>query len=113
MPLQSILHQNTGVVVILSTAPDLPTARTLASTLVESGLAACVNILPGVESIYRWEGKIETAAEYLLLVKTAAEHQTALLEKLSALHPYQVPEGLAFPAAAGLLPYCQWVREGL
>jgi periplasmic divalent cation tolerance protein len=95
--------------VVLCTFPDVEQARGIAVVLVERRLAACVNLLPGVESIYRWEGKVERAGEVLAVIKTTRypELEAALKE----LHPYEVPEILALPVAAGLAGYLKWLGE--
>lgn len=95
--------------VAISTAPDADTGARIAQVLVEERLAACVNVVPGVRSIYRWQGAIEDEQEVLLVIKTHAERVAALAERLRALHPYDVPELLALPVDAGLAPYLQWV----
>jgi len=93
---------------LLSSCPDASTAQHIASTLVEEGLAACVSLLPGVSSVYRWQGQVEHATETLLLIKSAAP--VALLgERLRALHPYELPELLAVEARSGLPAYLDWV----
>jgi len=81
--------------------------------LVERGLAACVNILPGVESVYRWQGKIERDDEILLLIKSDTAHFSALEDTISNLHPYEVPEILAVPVEAGHQPYLEWIDQCL
>lgn len=95
--------------VAFSTAPDAETAARIARALVEERLAACVNLVPGVRSIYRWRDRVEDEAEVLLVIKTRAERVEALGERLRALHPYEVPELVALPVAAGLAPYLEWV----
>ena len=95
--------------VVLTTCPDEETARRIARTLVEERLAACGNVVPGVASVYRWEGAIETAAECLLILKTRDDRVPALAARLGVLHPYDVPEMLALPVAAGAGPYVRWV----
>jgi len=94
--------------VILSTAPARAAAR-LARRLVDARLAACVNILPGVASIYRWKGRVEKASESLLLIKTTAARASACLTALADAHPYEVPEGLVFAPCSALAPYASWV----
>lgn len=96
-------------VVVLCTFPDLDQARQIGAALVERQVAACVNLLPGVESIYRWEGKVERAGEVLAVIKTTryADLEAAIRE----LHPYEVPEILALPVAAGLPAYLDWMKE--
>lgn len=95
------------VMVVLCTFPDLDQARQIGAALVERQVAACVNLLPGVESIYRWQGRVERAGEVLALFKTTRypELEAALRE----LHPYEVPEILALPVAAGLPAYLEWL----
>jgi periplasmic divalent cation tolerance protein len=76
---------------------------------VERRVAACVNLVPRVRSVYRWKGKVEEAPETLLVVKTAAARLPALLAAVEELHPYEVPEAIALPVEAGLAPYLDWV----
>ena len=99
------------LLVILSTFPDAAAARTAADALVRESLAACVNILPGVESIYRWQGKMESGSEVLAIIKTTAARYPELEARLRALHPCEVPEILAVPAAAVSESYARWVGE--
>jgi periplasmic divalent cation tolerance protein len=93
----------------LSTAPDADTGARIARALVEERLAACVNLVPAVRSIYRWQGRVEDEAEVLLVIKTRAERVDALAARLRALHPYELPELVALPVVAGLAPYLDWV----
>jgi periplasmic divalent cation tolerance protein len=86
-------------------------ASRIANALVEARLAACVNILPPIRSIYRWQGQIETAAEVLLLIKTTEERFSALQQRIRDLHSYKTPEIIAVPIVAGLEKYLTWVRE--
>lgn len=99
------------VLVCLCTCPDVDSARTLGRSLVEARLAACVQLLPGIESIYRWEGAVDTAGEVLLLIKTTQACFDRLQARLVALHPYEVPELVALPAVAGLPAYLHWVAD--
>ncbi len=95
--------------IVLSTVPP-KAARTLASTLVEERLAACVNILPAVTSVYRWEGAVTTDEETLLVIKTAADRVDALTARVEELHPYKVPE-IAVLEVCGLNnSYAHWVN---
>ena len=98
-------------IVVLSTVERAEDAERIARELVERGLAACVNVVPGLVSIYRWKGQLERAEERLLLIKTRAERFEALREALVALHPYDVPEVLALPIAEGHAPYLAWLDE--
>ncbi|WP_425604505.1 divalent-cation tolerance protein CutA [Novilysobacter erysipheiresistens] len=99
------------VLLCLCTCPDAASARTIADALVGERLAACVNRLPGLESTYRWEGRVEHADEVLLLIKTTTERLDALTARLQTLHPYELPELVAVEAAGGLAPYLAWVAE--
>ncbi len=99
----------TGHIVILSTAGSQQEAHSIASRLVETRLAACVNVLPGVQSVYRWEGKINQDAEFLLVIKTRAELFEKLERELKRIHSYAVPEILALPVAAGSAAYLDWI----
>ena len=95
--------------VVLVTTPDGDTARTIARTLVEERLAACGNILPGLTSIYRWQGAIDESAETLLILKTSDDRLAAMSERVIQLHPYDVPEVLALRIDAGHQPYLDWL----
>jgi periplasmic divalent cation tolerance protein len=99
--------------IVYCTCPDRTVADTLASALVAGGLAACVNILPGVVSVYRWQGKMERDSEILLLIKSDAAHFAALKDTISDLHPYEVPEIIAVPVEAGHQPYLEWIDQCL
>jgi periplasmic divalent cation tolerance protein len=97
--------------VVLVTAPDAAVAERLARALVEERLAACVNAVPGVRSVYRWEGRVEEAGEILLVVKTRADRSAALAARVRELHPYALPEILELGAAGGSPDYLEWVRK--
>lgn len=99
-------------VLLLSTAPAAD-APTIARRLVERRLAACVNILPGVQSIYQWRGQVEEAQESLLLIKTGHEQTAAIDEALRELHPYEVYELLQLAIEGGNAAYLRWLHEGL
>lgn len=98
-------------VVALSTCDSAETARRIARRLVEQRVAACVNIVPGATSVYRWQGAIEEASEWLLVIKTRADRFDALREALVQVHPYEVPELVAFEVAAGLGSYLDWIDQ--
>jgi periplasmic divalent cation tolerance protein len=100
-----------GFEVVLITAPDLEVARGLARALVEARLAACVNLVPGVRSLYRWQGAVQEEAEILLVVKTRAAQAPELERMVRERHPYQVPELLRLPVQGGSAPYLTWLRE--
>jgi periplasmic divalent cation tolerance protein len=94
---------------VLCTCPDQESAIRIAERLVGERLAACVNLLPGLTSIYRWQGAIEREPEVLLLIKTVAGRIAALTETLRGLHPYSVPEIIALPITDGLPDYLTWM----
>jgi periplasmic divalent cation tolerance protein len=103
----------TTAVVVLVTAPSADAAASLARTLVEEGLAACGNVVPGIRSIYRWAGEIHDDAEALLVLKTERRLVGALKSRLPEIHPYQVPELLVLPVEDGLGPYLAWLRASV
>jgi periplasmic divalent cation tolerance protein len=95
----------------LSTFPDAETARRISNQLITEKLSACANILPAVESIYRWKDKIESGNETLVFFKLSEDRQSAFHEKLRSLHPYDVPEIIFLPVSSGLPEYLRWVAE--
>ena len=97
------------VLFVISTFPDDETAGRIATELVTGRFAACGNILPGVRSIYRWQGAIEDASETLAFFKTTRARFAEFQQKLRALHPYEVPEIVALPVSDGLPDYLRWV----
>jgi periplasmic divalent cation tolerance protein len=96
---------------ILSTAPDAETARQIGTALVEMQIAACVNVLPQSQSIYRWQGKVETAEEHTLMIKTNAANLRVVEKELTDRHPYDVPEFIAIPIEAGSSAYLSWISD--
>lgn len=100
-----------SVLMVFCTFPDEETARRIGTALVEERLAACVNLNPGITSIYQWEGKLETSTEVLAIFKTTREGYPELEKQLQALHPYDVPEILAVPVERGAESYLRWVGE--
>jgi len=96
-------------VLVMTNMPDRESARQLAEKLVELRLAACVNILAPCESVYRWQGRIETAQEVPLLIKTLRAHYGKLEKTILECHPYELPEVIAVPLAAGLPAYLDWL----
>ncbi len=97
------------VLVVLVTAPSAEKATELGRLLVSERVAACANVLPGIRSIYRWEGKVQDEPEALILLKTTRARFEALRDRVLALHPYQVPEVLALPVEAGSEKYLEWI----
>ena len=99
----------TGRIVVLCTVGSSEEAQRIASAVVERRLVACVNVVPGVVSIYRWKGEIHRDGEWLLLMKTTAARFEALREALVELHPYEVPEIIELPIERGHAPYLDWI----
>jgi len=97
--------------IVITNCPDEETANHIALAVVEARLAACVNILPRVQSIYRWQGAVESAVEVPLLIKTTTAAYPALEAAIRERHPYEVPEIIALPISAGLPAYLNWVAE--
>ncbi len=102
---------NNKVIVVLSTCPDETVARDLGRRLVESGRAACVNVIPGLRSIYRWQDRIEEDNEAMMLIKTVQERVDEITAWLEQEHPYALPEVVVLPVTAGLPGYLKWVAD--
>ena len=100
-------------VVVLSTVGSAEDAARIARALVERRLAACVNVVAGVRSFYRWKGAVEEDEERLLVIKTRRDRFEALREALVALHPYELPETIVLPIDAGHAPYLTWLDESV
>ena len=99
------------VVVLLCTVPDEQVGAKLAQTLVGERLAACVNMVPGLRSIYRWKDEVCDDPELLLVIKTTDERVRSLAQRVESLHPYDTPELIALPLQGGLEAYVGWVRD--
>lgn len=97
--------------IVLNTCPDEQTAERLAAALVEKEIAACVNIIPGIQSVYQWKGRVEKDREWLLVIKAAAARYADIEHTIVSLHPYELPEIIAVPISAGLPAYLAWVTE--
>ena len=97
--------------VTFCTVPDRETGERIAAVLVEERLAACVNLLPGLTSIYRWQGKVEKAEECLLVIKTTAKRFEDVRARIKIMHPYELPEIIAVPITAGDSTYLKWLTE--
>lgn len=100
---------DTKIRVVLTTTPDEGVAERLARALVEERLAACVNVVPGVRSFYRWEGKLHEDSEVLLVIKSHRNRSKALAARIKDLHPYELPEVLELPASGGSGSYLDWI----
>jgi periplasmic divalent cation tolerance protein len=103
----------TDLVVILSTCDSEEEATTIAGQLVERGMAACVNVVPGVQSFYRWQGRLQSTREWLLLIKTTRELFPDLSQWLQLAHTYEVPEVVALPILDGSEQYLEWIRSSV
>jgi periplasmic divalent cation tolerance protein len=101
----------TNARLVLTTAGSHPEAKKIAHALVERRLAACVNIVPQIESVYRWQGNVETATEWLLLIKTQAGSFERVRETVKELHSYDLPECVMLEVSAGSNDYLNWIAE--
>lgn len=99
--------------IVLTTTDSREAAQKIAEALVNQRLAACVNILPGVQSIYRWEGKVEQATEWLLIIKTLGSSVNGLETAIEQLHPYDVPEFIVVNVESGSPPYLRWLADSV
>jgi periplasmic divalent cation tolerance protein len=99
--------------IVLSTAGSAEEARKIANHLVHHQLAACVNIVPRIESIYRWQGKVESGTEWLLLIKTTAERFNDVRDAIRELHSYDLPECIAIAIEDGSVNYLEWIAESI
>lgn len=100
-------------IIVLTTISDITIGKKLARTLVEEKLAACVNIIPYVKSVYRWEGKVVEDDEALLVIKTEEEVKDRIIKRIKELHPYELPEIIVLNITGGLENYLKWVRENV
>jgi len=96
---------------VLNTCPGSVTARKLATALVAARLAACVQVVPGIQSCFSWVGKVDTSEEHLLVIKTTSERYPELEKRITQLHPYELPEIVAVPISAGLPGYLSWIDD--
>jgi len=100
-----------SLLMVYCTCPNHDVATKMAEDIVDAGLAACINIVPGLTSIYRWQGKRQQGSEELLLIKTTLESYPALQQFIVDSHPYELPELIAVPINTGLPAYLDWLRE--
>ncbi|MCG8325956.1 MAG: divalent-cation tolerance protein CutA [Thiotrichales bacterium] len=106
-----IVMSDTPALLVLCTCPDQDTADTISRVLVEARQAACVNVLNGIRSCYRWQGRIERDEEVLMLIKTMPERLPALEESILKHHPYELPEIIAVPIKGGHQAYLDWITD--
>ncbi len=103
--------RNSDTIVVLVTVASVRSARALGRRLVAQRLAACANIVPGLQSIFHWQGKVRSASEALIVIKTTRRRYPALERAIKAVHSYSVPEVIALPIVRGSKDYLDWVRE--
>jgi periplasmic divalent cation tolerance protein len=103
---------NPDYVIVLTTLPSDADSTAFGQSLVDERLAACVNVLPAMESVYRWEGRIEQENERQVIIKTSRERVVALWDRVRELHPYEVPEFVVIPIIDGNDAYLRWIGEG-
>lgn len=110
-PQAELVHSSDDptAVVVITTMPDEDSAGGLAARLVEDRVIACANVVPGISSIYRWEGGLKCDAEVLIVMKTSGDRADELTERIGSMHPYDVPEILVLPVRSGHLPYLDWI----
>ena len=105
------MRNTNEIQIVFCTVPDSDSGHRIAARLVQDGLAACVNLITGIESVYRWKGQLEKASEVLLMIKSRSADYTEVEAAISALHPYELPEIIAVPVSSGLPGYLDWVNN--
>jgi periplasmic divalent cation tolerance protein len=105
------MNDTTNTLIVLCTCPDDAVAKSLSLHLVKAGLAACINRIPELSSVYMWEGELKEGTEVQLVIKTTLAAAPRLMAELLDLHPYELPEIIAVPITAGHQPYLDWIRE--
>jgi periplasmic divalent cation tolerance protein len=105
------METTSEALVVLCTCPDDVAGTRIATALIEGGHAACVNRVPGVRSMYRWDGRVQDDAEVLLVIKTTAARLAGVESLIRAQHPYELPEVLALPVAGGSAEYLAWIGQ--
>lgn len=98
-------------ILVVTTCPGTISAKKIAQDLVTEKLAACVNIIPGVQSFFSWVGKVDSANEHMLIIKTVSDNYDALERHIKKVHPYELPEIIAVPIEAGLTAYLEWISK--
>ena len=108
---EAIIADSSEHLVVMSTCPDSETAGRIAADLVDRKLAACAQVLPGLQSYFHWDGKVDCADEHLLLIKTSSASYPALERRIRELHPYELPEIIGVPVSKGLPEYLSWINN--
>ena len=102
-------HHDPAVVLVYTTFPDETTARRIAGALLDRGLIACANLIPGMTAVFRWNGKVSSETEVAAILKTRAELADKVVAAVEELHPYDVPAALVLPCSGGSAPFCDWI----
>ena len=108
---EAVIAERPEYLVVLNTCPDSETAGRIAADLVDRKLAACVQVLPGLQSYFHWDGKVDREEEHLLLIKTSSASYPALERRILELHPYELPEIIGVPVSKGLPEYLSWIND--
>ena len=107
----TLRRSRSETLVVLTTCPDMATAERIAEMVIRDRVAACANIVPGVASLFHWQGKLDRSKEVLLILKTTVQAFDRLSQCIRLLHPYQVPEIIGLPVIVGFQPYLGWIQE--
>lgn len=107
---EAVIAESSEHLVVMNTCPDSETAGRIAADLVDLKLAACVQVLPGLQSYFHWDGKVDREEEHLLLIKTSSASYPALERRIRELHPYELPEIIGVPVSKGLPGYLSWIN---
>jgi periplasmic divalent cation tolerance protein len=107
------MSENKAYLLVLCSCPDPEIATTIAENIVAQHLAACINIIPGMKSVYHWQGNVESAEESLMVIKTHQQKLSSLQNTITTMHPYEVPEIISLDISAGLPKYLQWISSSL
>lgn len=107
------MSENKPYILVLCSCPDQEIATTIAENIVAQHLAACINIIPGIKSIYHWQGNVESAEESLMLIKTHQQKLSSLQNTITTMHPYEVPEIISLDISEGLPKYLQWIASSI
>lgn len=105
------MEEQTEHLLVINTCPGSITAKNIANRLVADNLVACIQVMSGVQSYFRWAGKVEVADEHLLFIKTTAQRYAEVEQAILSLHPYELPEIIAVPITSGLSGYLSWITE--
>ena len=105
------MDQNDTPIIVYTTWPDISSAKRIAGEIVGMRLAACVNITPGMISVYRWQGQQETSEEVVMIIKTRAAQLEAVVSEVEARHPYDTPAIVSWPATGGSAAYADWIAQ--